>query len=244
MNARRGFVPEDEQNFSADAIRKLKTASKHICYLLNEGYDLKSASTFVGNHFLLSERQRLALARTVATRAQIAERKSREIHAGDLSGKTVWIDGFNAIITLEVMYSQGIILRGMDGTIRDLASLRGTYRIIPETESAIKLMFEELQKAGIAGAEILLDEPVSNSGRLKTALAEAGSRYPVGIDIQIFRDVDRTLYDKENVISSDSVILDHCWSWFNLSDVCSERLGIKPIELASADSDNDQCNTQ
>ena len=56
MDARRGYVPEDEKNFSPEALQVMRTASRHIRYLINEGYDLKPASTFVGNHFLLSER--------------------------------------------------------------------------------------------------------------------------------------------------------------------------------------------
>ena len=67
MNAKRGYVPEDEQNFSPAAIEKMRTASRHVCYLINEGYDLKQAAAFVGNHFLLSERQRLAVMRCAAT---------------------------------------------------------------------------------------------------------------------------------------------------------------------------------
>ncbi len=59
MDAKRGYVPEDDRNFSQEAVEKLKIASRHIRYLINEGYDLKQASTFVGNHYMLSERQRL-----------------------------------------------------------------------------------------------------------------------------------------------------------------------------------------
>ena len=69
-NAKRGFVPEDERNFSPEAIEKLRTASRHISWLLDEGYALKQATVFVGNHFLLSERQRLAIMRSVASRKQ------------------------------------------------------------------------------------------------------------------------------------------------------------------------------
>ena len=61
MNAKRGFVPEDEKNFSLRSIEKMRKASRHVCYLLNEGYGLKQATTFVSDHFLLSERQRLAI---------------------------------------------------------------------------------------------------------------------------------------------------------------------------------------
>lgn len=75
MDAKRGFIPADIHNFSPEAIHKLRTASRHILYLINEGYDLKQASTFVGNHFLLSERQRLAVMRSIVTNDQLINMK-------------------------------------------------------------------------------------------------------------------------------------------------------------------------
>ncbi len=119
----------------------------------------------------------------------------------------------------------------MDGTIRDLASLRGTYRIIPETADAVRMLFDVLQKLGTRMANILLDEPVSNSGRLKGLLAEAGESYPFSLDIQIRKDVDLALYEKGNVITTDSVILDHCMSWVNLMALCLRKHGGKVLRV-------------
>ena len=231
MDAKRGYVPEDERNFSKEAIAVLQTASRHIFYLINEGYDLKQASTFVGNHFLLSERQRLAVMRSIATDEQLRERKNKQVPLGDISGHEVWIDGFNTIITLEVMLSDSILLSCMDGTIRDLAALRGTYRLIPETSEAIRMMFAVLQEANASRINILLDEPVSNSGRLKARIAEIAEEYSFDLDIQILRDVDRELYGKENIITSDSVILDHCISWINLTAECLKRKKTNAIKV-------------
>ena len=227
MNAKRGYVPEDERYFSAAAIEKMKTASRHICYLLNERYELKPASTFVGNHFVLSDRQRLAIARSVAPDEQLTTRKAKQKAA--LYGSEVWIDGFNTVITLEVMFSGSILFDCMDGTIRDLAALRGTYRIIPETEKAVRMLFDVLKEQGINSAHILLDEPVSNSGRLKTLLAEIGEEYPFGLDIEVLKAVDSALWDKDNVITTDSIILDHCNGWFNLMRICVEKYGAKTL---------------
>ena len=53
MNAKRGYVPDDDNNFSDQAIKTLKKASSHVFYLINEGYDIKQAATFVGNHYVL-----------------------------------------------------------------------------------------------------------------------------------------------------------------------------------------------
>ena len=223
MDAKRGFVPEDVKNFSPQALEIMRTASRHVCYLANEGYDLKQATTFVGNHYLLSERQRLAIMRSVATQVQIENRQKKQVPMTALSGREVWIDGFNTIITLEVLLSDSILFSCMDGTIRDLAALRGTYRLIPETEEAIRLLFDLLQEAKVSKVNILLDQPVSNSGRLKTCMAEVGEEYPFALDLQILREVDRELYDKEHVITSDSIILDHCVSWVNLTAECLKR---------------------
>ena len=256
MDAKRGYTPEDERNFSPDAVERMRIASRHIQYLINEGYDLKQATVFVGNHFLLSERQRLAIMRSVAKDQDLAERKSKQLPLSELKGKEVWIDGFNTVITLEVLLSDSLLFTCMDGTIRDLAALRGTYRLIPETTEAVRLMFDILQEASVGKVNILLDEPVSNSGRLKSLIAEtaeskysssliaetAESKYSSSLiaetaeqnksfdlDIRILRDVDRTLYGKEGVITSDSIILDHCISWFNLTSECLRRKGKQAI---------------
>lgn len=231
MDAKRGFVPEDERNFSSEALQLMKTASRHIRYLINEGYDLKSASTFVGNHYLLSERQRLAIMRSVATDEQIANRKNKQVQPEELADKEVWIDGFNTIITLEVILSDSFFFSCMDGTLRDLAALRGTYRLIPETDGAVKLMFDALEKAKIRTVRILLDEPVSNSGRLKARIADIAEGYPFELDIRIQKDVDRELYSKELVVTSDSIILDHCTSWVNLTAECLKDDKIAPLRV-------------
>lgn len=230
--AKRGFVPDDVRNFSMDGIAKMRTASQDIRYLINHGYDLKSATTYVGNHFLLSERQRMALMRSVCTDEQLENRKKKELSAKDLRDQEVWIDGFNQIITLEVLCSHSVLLSCMDGCIRDLASLRGSYRLITETDEAISLLLGELKEMHVSECHILLDEPVSNSGRLKTRIAEINEQqYVMHTDIQILKNVDRTLYDKENVITSDSIILDHCKSWFNLSSICVRNQNMKTYRV-------------
>ena len=232
MDAKRGTVPEDTKYFSPEAVQVLKTASRHVRYLLDEGYDLKQTAVFVGNHFLLSERQRLAIMRSTASAQQLSERRGKKKELRDLAGAEVWIDGFNTVITLEVLLSDSLLFECMDEAVRDLASLRGTYRLIPETAEAVRLMLERLQEADVSKVNILLDEPVSNSGRLKALIAEtAEEKCSFSLDIRIQRDVDRAFYGKENVISSDSIILDHCVSWVNLTGELMERQGKKGLRL-------------
>ena len=158
----------------------------------------------------------------------------------DLAGREVWIDGFNTVITLEVLLSESLLFCCIDGTIRDLAALRGTYRLIPETKEAVCLMLDVLRDSGVGNENILLDEPVSNSGRLKALIAdimETGD-YPFALNIQIQRDVDRELYEKDFVITSDSIILDHCASWVNLTAACMGRKEKQGIRVGSEEQNN------
>ena len=242
MDAKRGFVPEDERNFSPEALKIMMTASRHVRYLVNEGYGLKQASTFVGNHYLLSERQRLVIMRSVASDEQIQARRSKQVQIDKLAGKEIWIDGFNTIITLEVILSSSIFFFCMDRTVRDLAALRGTYRLIPETSAAVELMFDILQKAEVAKINILLDEPVSNSGRLKALIADVAEaeQYLFKVDIQILKNVDRMLYHKERVITSDSIILDYCISWVNLTAEIMKHAGKQGIKVWQEKTDDRQ----
>ena len=94
------------------------------------------------------------------------------------------------------------------------------------------MMLDVLQKADVSKVNILLDEPVSNSGRLKALIADIVEEgCSLALDIQILRDVDRALYGKEYVITSDSIILDHCLSWVNMTAECLKRAGKSALKV-------------
>jgi len=213
---RRGYVQRDEKEFGDEYRDKLYKAGEDLLYLLNSGYKIKGASTFVGNHFLLSERQRLALVRGISKSEDIKNRKSKVV-TDSLSGKTIHIDGFNTIITLEVALSNSLIIRSMDGTIRDLAGLGGSYSLIDKTDKAIKLIGEKLAEYKVHKAIFYLDKPVSNSGRLKMKILELLENLQFEIEVENINNVDSVLETKENVVSSDAIIIDECKSWINMN---------------------------
>ena len=105
--SRRGYVPEDEKQFTGKQLELLQKAANEVQFLLDRGYDVKPVTTFVGNYYLFSERQRLALARSVSARESIQKRVNKELlqtERGRLP-EAVHIDGFNTVITLEVALS-------------------------------------------------------------------------------------------------------------------------------------------
>jgi hypothetical protein len=209
-------LPNDEKEFSSESVQKLYKAGHDLYYLLNQGYRIKGASAFVSNHYLLSERQRLALVRAISSAKNIKVRRDKEIKS-NLEGSIVNIDGFNTIITLEVALSESVLLKCMDGTIRDLAGFRGTYRLIDKTHIAIILIGEMLEKNKVGKAIFYLDAPVSNSGKLKERILELLNEFSFEVQVETINNVDANLEIADNVITSDAIILDKCKSWINLN---------------------------
>ncbi len=224
---KRGYVPSDTKEFYGASVANLYEAAKDLQYLLDRGYRIKAASVMIGNHYMFSERQRLALVRAVSTLAQTKARKQKEI-TGSLAGKTVHIDGLNSIITTEVALSDTVLCKGMDGCIRDLAALRGSYRVIDKTEQAVRLLGAYLTEKEAEKAIFYLDAPVSNSGRLKGLILEWLSDLPVTIEAKVIHAVDSTLETMDCVMTADAIILDQCKSWVNATAWILEKLGKTP----------------
>lgn len=212
---KRGFVPNDIKDFSPKSIETLKVASSDILAIIDRGYPIKSVSTFVGNHYQLSERQRLALVRAISPTVDVQSRLDKLIST-TCDGSTVYLDGLNVIITLETMLSKTTLIRCMDGTIRDLCGLRGTYRLIQNTDMAIKLIGDELSHLKISKAMFYLDSPVSNTGRLSHRIYEVLKDYPFNVEVELVPNADVILEKQSYVITSDAIILNHCKSWINL----------------------------
>lgn len=213
--ARRGFVPADEKEFNKKSVILLRKAQKDLLYLLEQGYPIKNASTFVGNHYMLSERQRLAITRATAERSILKRRQEKRLSKETL-GKRVLIDGLNIIISLEVALSDGTLIRCMDDCIRDLAGLRGTYRLIDHTDTAVRLIGDRLKALRTEEVIFYLDAPVSNTGRLKQRILELLAPYPFAVKAELVNNADVLLEKSGNVITGDAIVLNRCGSWYNL----------------------------
>ncbi len=216
-NVKRGFDPDDVKIFSKESIAELKIAQEEIQWLLDRGYKIKQIMEFTGNHHLLPARARTALQRTTSSMADYEKRKSTMLPFEYANDGCLNIDGFNIIITLEVALSGSPVLLGKDGVFRDLAGLRGTYRIIDKTDAALNLIGKTLQELSVPMVKFYLDSPVSNSGRLKTKILENSEQWGMPVEVELIPNVDTVLAVKERVVTGDSIILDECKSWFNLS---------------------------
>ena len=214
----RGPHPDDRELFAPARLPCLREALADFSMLLTKGYAEKSSLKLVGDRFALTQRQRLAIMRAACSDQQLESRQAREVPLGTMANQSIAIDGYNLLITIEAALGGGLIFRGRDGCLRDLASIHGTYRRVEETIPAIQLIGEFLMEIGIGQSLWLLDSPVSNSGRLKTLLGTLARDHGWTWEIRLSINPDAELSKMETiVVTTDSVILDACQKWTNLA---------------------------
>lgn len=214
----RGKSPEDEKIFAAKEIERLVKAQEEVSWLLDRKYPLSNVMTFVGDRYQFTARQRSAIQRATCSKIQCENRESKILCTSELCKDIIHIDGFNFIITMEVALSGGTLIRGMDGAIRDLAGLRGNYRIIDKTYKALDLLGKVIKEEKIPGICFWVDAPVSNSGRLKSSILEYSKEWGIPVKVEIVPNPDSVLATLDRIVTSDGIILDECESWFNLSE--------------------------
>ena len=221
--SKRGFDINDNRWFSEKELIRLKKAHEEIKWLLDRGYKLESIINFVGGRYQFSTRQRDALKRATCSTEHEIIRRSKELQLDEIKDKTLNIDGFNLIINLEVALSGGALIIGDDGLIRDLAGLRGTYKLIDKTDIALDYIFNFLKFIDIESINIYLDSPVSNSGNLKIKIFEYAEKYNLNTSVELVNNADVILEKLNNVVTSDATILDKCISHFNLSKTIIDK---------------------
>lgn len=220
----RGPAPEDAVGFADDRLPVLRTAVDELSWLLGRGYAERSSLALVGDRHALTARQRKAVSRCAAPDAAVASRRARCVTPAELADRVVHVDGLNAIIVGESVWSGAVVLRGRDGAHRDLASVHGTYARVEATTVVIDALAGRLASA----REVvwLLDRPVSNSGRLAGLLRARAEAAGLPWQVELVWDPDRLLMGSEAIVASgDARILDASVRWVDLPGALIEQAG-------------------
>lgn len=214
----RGKEASDDVLFGALKMQsKLKEAVADMHYFLSRGYGEKATLALVGNRYRLNSRQQQAVRGMSASQNQIEIRKSKEVKSNDLEGKEIIIDGFNVLILLESILSNAYVFQGLDGFIRDLSSVYGTYKKVKQTPQAIEIIADCFIKEKIAKAYWLFDKPVSNSGQLKQLIEQTALEKGYNWEVELVNNPDKIIAESDLIaVTSDAWILDNSPANFNL----------------------------
>lgn len=196
----------------------LREAVTHFSWLWSHSYADKSALKLVGDHFQLTQRQRIAVMRSACADEALQSRQARRVSRDNVNGRLLLIDGYNILTTVEAGLAGGVLLLGRDGCYRDMASMHGSFRKVKETAPAVSLLGEVLADLKVSRCAWYLDSPVSNSGRLKMVIQQIAAEQGWDWQVELVPNPDAILSGSEGiVVSADSIILNRCKCWFNLA---------------------------
>ncbi|MEN8146697.1 MAG: DUF434 domain-containing protein [Campylobacterota bacterium] len=214
----RGANPQDAKCFAAEQLGRLTTAVNELSWLLSRGYAMSASCDLVGDRYQLTSRQRMAIARVVCADEQIVKRQEKRLALTALKERTLLIDGFNLLITIETALGGGVIFKGLDGCCRDLSSVYGSYKIVAETRPAIELIGKTLEQVSPEKVLWLFDRPVSNSGRVAGLVRDIAQEHDWPFEAELTDQTDALISKSEQiVVSCDSAILERTRSWCNLA---------------------------
>ncbi|ARM76484.1 DUF434 domain-containing protein [Acidianus manzaensis] len=180
---------------------KLKEAYIDYKFLLNRGYNRKSALDLVTSRYILTQKERLLLYRCTHSDKEIENIKLKLF----LSKKLI-IDGFNVAITILNALDNDEAFICDDGFVRDLGigKKKDDSRILD-----ILILFSEFCfSMGIVELIIILDSQISHSGEimknLKTRKINAKLEKTADKEI-VIREAEN---DDYSIISNDFLILE------------------------------------
>jgi hypothetical protein len=193
---------------------KLKDATKDLKYLLDRGYRKKIALNFVGNHYLLNQNERNYLGRCVFSEITSQMRQDKITNIKSISGNTVFIDGYNVLITVEtILINPEKLIIAQDGLVRDTSAVFGKYKIKKETIKSMNLILNTLKTHKPSFVKFYLDKQVSFSGELVKMIIKFLESHEIPGNAVVSQNVDYELVQewKEKgglVATSDGAVID------------------------------------
>jgi len=234
----RGLAPQDERLFADRQLPVLRAAAADLCWLLDRSYAARSALELVGNRHNLTSRQRMAISRYACSDEDVRRREKLHVEPVRLRGRELWLDGYNVLTVLESALAGGLVLLGRDGCCRDIAGIHRRYRKVNETNPALHLVGKTTSILGVSCCRWWLDQPVSNSGRLKTLILATAESVGWNMEVELTFSPDHVLSHTDQIIAtSDGIVLDRCQHWVNLVRlIIAERIPqARLLDLSPAD---------
>ena len=199
---------------------------------MDRGYPKESAIRFVSDHHRLLEEQRFVLTRVVVASDMAKKRRDKILPLEALHGSTLFIDGYNVLISVESLLGGKPVYLCDDGILRDIKGIFRSHRPSDLTAPALDAIFDLLAPVCPAVTEVLLDQQISMSGRLAVLTRQTMAEHDVPGVVRTARDVDRQLKEMEGVIATgDGTIIDAAVNVVDIPGAVAKLRGVEPFIL-------------
>jgi len=176
---------------------------------MNRNYPKKSTIKLVGDKYRLSRQERSILYRGISDSKTALERRSKVVR--EIVQGPVYIDTYNVMFVMANYILGRSVYLSDDGVLRDAGEMHGRF-----SNKKILQRIQEILEEFVSGKvgltfRFILDEPVSNSGRLSAELNAFFRQHRLEAEARTMASPDYFLSQivKGTVCSGDSVIMDN-----------------------------------
>ncbi|WP_340818883.1 DUF434 domain-containing protein [Methanolobus sp. WCC4] len=190
---------------------KEAAAAADLRYLLERGYRRDSSIRFVGDHYGIGRNDRYILARTVFSDGTARERKKKMVQCDQLQNRSVLVDGYNVLITLESLLRGERVWLADDSFLRDIRGVFRNHSNDRFTTEAVEEMLSFFVMSEVGTACILLDSQMKHSGDLASFIRKRMHELSITGDAKTSKHVDHDLKNCDGsyiVATADGIIID------------------------------------
>ncbi len=187
----------------------VENAAYDFKFLLDRGYTRKSALNLISTRYSLRDKQRNFLFRKVFSEKEIRDHKKRKISIKEIKDKEIVIDAYNVLITTEEILSNGDLVEGMDGFLRDFKGVFSAYKFDEKTKDALKEILKTLKKYNPKSVLFVLDSQISKSGELAKHIREELKKFQLEGDAKTENAADSFIRNRNKItLTSDTAIIE------------------------------------
>lgn len=157
-----------------------------------------------------------------------ASRERKRLSLRELEGRTIAVDGYNVLITVESLLSGVPVYLCDDGFLRDTRGVFRRFQPSDLTVIALEEVISILKENGVARAEFILDQQISRSGELAARIREMMADLDLPGSAKTARDADRRLkLAASPVATGDGAIIDAASEVVDIPGEVANRREIK-----------------
>ena len=192
--------------------QEFKYATRDYLYLLEKNYPQKGIIKLIGDRYALSGTERTMLYRGIATRENCLARKQKLALVKELKKASLYIDGYNVMITIGSYLNGNTVYISNDHLLRDASEMHGKIFRKVLMNRILKLLLDDLIYLQLSNAIIYFDRPVSKSGELASFISRQMESSGIPGHAKTAESPDHILKQctKGFIATSDSTIIDKC----------------------------------
>mgnify|MGYP000111885532 CR=1 FL=1 len=144
---------------------KLRKACEDLKIFLDRGFKKSSVVKFIASYYGLPKEAVSILNRCIHPTWLSSTIAEKILDPSEVKGRSLGIDGFNNLITIESIISGHPVILCDDSLIRDIRE-RHSYRFSDKTEYTVQMLLKQVSALHPSYFEIVLDAQISKSGEL------------------------------------------------------------------------------